>query len=306
MTAETFLEELKKIILSQPKLPSRIDYSENCESGDYIFYSKNLYSSFDCANCTDSAYLYDSYICANCLDGDYVVECELCYECVDLFKGFNCEYLENCARIRDAAYSYGCDSCHDVFGCVSLRNKSFCIFNRQLSEEEYREKVKKYRALPAEKILEMVEDLKKLYPWTQTNEAQNENTFYGNYIYYDKNCYLCFDSSHNENCAYLYDSHENSSSFDLTYSFKCELCYEMVDCARIFDCVFSVYSSDSRDSAYIFNCVDVKNCLGCVNLQHKEYCLLNRQLTKEDYEVKSKQILEELKNKNLGWNDLIF
>ncbi|MCL4415467.1 MAG: hypothetical protein M1365_02005 [Actinobacteria bacterium] len=307
MTSDVFFRELKKIILAQPKLASLIVNSENCENGSYVYSSKNLFNCFDVAKSVDSLYLYDSAMCAKCVDCDYAVESELCYECVDIYKSFNCDYLENCSRIRDSFFSYNCHGCHDIFGCVDLNNKSFCIFNRQLTENEYKEKVKKLRLAPPEKILVEVKKLEKLYPWSETNEANNEDTKYGNYIFYNKNCYLCFDAARNEDCAYLYDSFYNKFCLDGTYAaIDNELCYETVDGANLFNCDYTVCSSHCQDSSYIFNCIDVKNSLGCVSLAHKQYCILNRQLTKEEFESKSKEIIEELKNKNQCWADLVF
>src|SRR3989338_10468327 len=34
-------------------------------------------------------------------------------------------------------YSINCINCEYCFGCVGLRSKKFCIFNRQYSEDEY-------------------------------------------------------------------------------------------------------------------------------------------------------------------------
>jgi len=306
MTAESFFEELKRLIASQPKPPANVLNSENSEYNDYVFYSKNLTYSFDCAKCSDSMYIYDSYMCTNCYDCDYAVESELCYECVDPFRSFNCDYLDYCASMRDASYCYNCTNCHDVFGCANLKNKSFCIFNRQFTENEYKQVVKKFKLLPAEKILPMLEELKKRYPLTQTHEEHNENSPYGNYIHYCKNCYLCFDAAYNEYCGYLYDSFRNKTSYDLTYSVDSELSYQAVDSEKLFNCNFAVYSINCQDSSFIFNCFDVKKSLGCVGLSHKQYCILNRQLAKEEYEKISSQILLELKNNNINWSNLTF
>lgn len=306
MTTQGFLKELQRLIDSKSSLPSRIIKSENCEYGDYIYNSKNLQNCFDCAKCSDSLYLYDSYMCTNCIDCDYTVESQVCYECVDAFKCYNCEFLENCDYMRDSSYCYGSSNCHDVLGCVNLKNKSFCIFNRQLTENEYKEAIKKLKLVPIEKILIMLEELKKQFPLTQTHEEHNENSPYGNYIYYNNNCYLCFDASYNEYCGYLYDSFHNKTCYDLTYSVQSELAYQVIDSEKIFNCNFVVYSNNCQDGSFLFNCFDVKKSLGCVGLSHKQYCILNRQFAKEEYEKISSQILLELKNKNINWNNLTF
>jgi hypothetical protein len=307
MTADTFFKEFKKLLTRYPKIPPDVVESENSDYGDHLAYCKNMHVAFDSSSSSDCIYLYDSYIARNCVDCDYTVESDLCYECVDAFKCFNCDYLEYGTSLRDSSYSANCINCHDVFGCVNLQNKSFCIFNRQLSEEEYKQKVKEYKKWPPEKVLEMVEELKQRYPLTQTHEAHNENSAYGNYSHYNKNCYMCFDCAHNEGCSYLYDSHHNATSYDMTCSYdKNELSYQIVDSIKLFNCNFAFLSGNSHDSSYIYNCQNVKNCIGCISLSNKQYCILNRQFTKENYEKISKQLLEELKNKNVGWSDIEF
>ncbi|SRR5258708_14738408 len=307
MTTDAFLAELKKLLSTVPKPPLHIVNSENIEFSDVISYSKNLYNCFDTHKTTDSFYCYDCFICDNCGDCDYPVESQFCYESVDPFKCFNCDYVNYCANLRDCMYCDGCWSAHDLFGCVNLINKSFCIFNRQLTEGEFREQVKKYKTWPPEKVLAIVEELKKLYPMTQTIAAHNENSDYGNYIHYCKNCFMCFDAAHDENCGYLYDSYGSKNSYDMTYGGnKADFSYEIVESPDIFNCDFAVHTLNSQDSNYVFNCQGVKNCLGCVGLRHKEYCILNRQFSPEEYKQISNQILSELRAKNVGWNELVY
>ncbi|MBI4096389.1 MAG: hypothetical protein HY425_01595 [Candidatus Levybacteria bacterium] len=306
MTANGFFTELQRIILSQPKLPVAVVNCENCIFCNEVYNSKNLSYCFDTYSTSDSFYLFDSFMCATCGDCDYAVESEFCYESVDPYKAFNCNYLEYCDNIRDSEYCYKCSG-NNLFGCVNLKNKSFCIFNRQLTESEYNEKIIKFKSLPPEKILAIVEKLKKRFPLTQTIAQDNENTTYGNYIHFDKNCYLCFDAAHDENCSYLYDSFHNKTSYDLTYvAVGTELSYQAVDSATLFNCNFCMHDSNCQDSSYLFSCFNVKNSLGCVGLKNKEYCILNRQFTKEEYEKISREIFTQLNTANLGWNNLIY
>ncbi|MBI2590830.1 MAG: hypothetical protein HYW33_03060 [Candidatus Blackburnbacteria bacterium] len=289
-----------------PKMPTANVNSEDSEYATSVYQSKGLYWAFDTFNGKDSAYIYNSASLVNCHDCDYVGNSELCYEGVDVEKGYNCSYLENSLNMRDSDFCYACSNCHDVFGCVNLKNKAFCIFNRQLTEADYKEQVKKYKALPAQQVLTMLDELKKRYPWTQTNENFNQNSSYGNYVYYCKNCYLCFDASNSTDCGYLYDSHYDITTYDDSLSAHNELTYESLDSAYLYNCDHIVWSSYCQDSSYLFSCFQVKNSLGCINLNHKQYCLLNRQLTKDDYERVAGKILQELRSKNIGWNNLSY
>lgn len=307
LSAEAFFTELERILNLLPKPPLRMDFSEDCEMADCIYKSKNVNRSFDCFSCTNSIYLYDSYLAENCVDCDYAVESQLCYESVDPFKAFNCDFVEYCDNIRDSAFCYYCSNCHDVFGCVGLKNKSFCIFNRQLTEPEYRERVEKYRKLPAAKILQMIEELKQKFPRTQTIGGNNENADFGNYIHYNKNCYLCFDAGHDEDCAYLYDTFYCKSCYDMSYSGQEDsLCYENYYTSTCFNCDYSVYSDKSTDCSYLINSTNAKNCFGCVGVDNKQYFILNRQLTSEEYEKIKAQLLADIIQKNFGWGNIVF
>ncbi len=307
MTAEYFFRELQKLIDSTPKRPSLISHSENCDYGDKILFSKNLFVCFDCQNSENSTYVFVSYMIVSSIDCDYSVELQHCYECFDVYTAFNSIYLDNCTKMVDSSYSSECEGSHDLFGCVNLKNKSFCIFNRQLTETEYREKIEQYKKWQPEKVLAEVEKIKKGFPLTQTHERNNENTSYGNHIYFDKDCYLCFDAAYDEGCCYLYDSYYNKHCFDMTYSSQSsQLCYQAIDTSQSFNSNYVFESTSCVDSNYIFSSLDVKDCLGCVGLTHQQYCILNRQYSKEEYEKVSSQILAILNKEYVGWNDLTF
>ncbi len=42
-----------------------------------------------------------------------------------------------CANISDGYYSINCKSVSNVFGCIGVRNKTYCILNKQYTKEEY-------------------------------------------------------------------------------------------------------------------------------------------------------------------------
>lgn len=76
----------------------------------------------------------------DCMDASVWGEnTELCYEtsvCGD--KAYNLRFSWDCwPNVRDSEYSIHLKSCADCFGCVGLRNKQYCILNKQYSKEEY-------------------------------------------------------------------------------------------------------------------------------------------------------------------------
>lgn len=61
----------------------------------------------------------------------------LIYESVGINACSNLTAVSHANNLREVEYSIECFDSEFCFGCVSLRNKRFCIFNTQYTEEEY-------------------------------------------------------------------------------------------------------------------------------------------------------------------------
>lgn len=58
--------------------------------------------------------------------------------------------------------------------------------------------------------------------------------------------------------------------------------------------LFSYNCWTSSELAYCIDCYDTKNCFGCIGLRNKQYCILNKQYTKEQYEELVPKIIEHM------------
>lgn len=70
---------------------------------------------------------------------------------------------------------------------------------------------------------------------------------------------------------------------DICFFEKCQWCYESMSLIG-YGYRFTNFCRDSVDLFYCDNCHSCKNCFGCIGLRQKEYCILNKQYTKEQYE----------------------
>ncbi len=124
----------------------------NCVNvtGDNIENAKDVKYSFDLPGeyenvkyCNWGTYgLRDSYDTGPGTGG----KSELTYEAVSTgVADSNCAFTTVVWNSRNVQYSFNCYSCNDCFGCVSLRNKSYCIFNKQYTKEEYIELLDKLK-----------------------------------------------------------------------------------------------------------------------------------------------------------------
>jgi hypothetical protein len=128
------------------QIPHRFMQSNKVEnvSGNYVYESKNVEESFyadrseDCKYCTQVVDLKD------CYDNNYTEENELCCDYLGAYQNTRLSFSKFCNKVSDSLY---CDECHqncnNLFGCIGLRGKSYCILNKQYAKEEYKKLVPK-------------------------------------------------------------------------------------------------------------------------------------------------------------------
>jgi hypothetical protein len=125
--------------LSQPHRANQFVNAEDC-SGDYIQESR------DCFRC------FHAHLAEGCRYGEHVWrqsnhnmdvvtvgrDAELCYECTNTGIGVkNNLFCLQCWSSANLTYCHACFSCRDCFGCTGLKQKRYCIFNKQYTKEEY-------------------------------------------------------------------------------------------------------------------------------------------------------------------------
>ncbi|MBI2055322.1 MAG: hypothetical protein HYT42_00285 [Candidatus Sungbacteria bacterium] len=108
-------------------------------TGDWIQDSKNCHEVYYAYESEHVAYSLGFFRHRDCYDMAGATNSELCYEVMTISAADNygdkfSTFINNC---RNVEYCDLCRNSHDLFGCISLANKSFCIFNRQYSEGDY-------------------------------------------------------------------------------------------------------------------------------------------------------------------------
>ena len=109
--------------------------------GNHVVHSKNAYYCFDSMNLWDCRYCFQSFISAkDCMDTQESGGCELNYEtsnsAYNIYNSLFCfQCMDNCNNIQYCTHcGVGTSNC---FGCVGLKKKKYCVFNKQYSREEY-------------------------------------------------------------------------------------------------------------------------------------------------------------------------
>ena len=115
-------------------------FQTTASSGDYIYNGTELVNCFFVGTAQNMRHCQSVIYPPNkdSMDLTSSEGTELCYETIAcggvVRKNIGCFESQS---VIDAYYSINCRQVSDVFGCVTLKSKSYCILNKQYSKEEY-------------------------------------------------------------------------------------------------------------------------------------------------------------------------
>lgn len=286
-----FLAQLGKLIrevpwLSRPGLNLvNSDYSMNAGN------LKNCYLVLHADYCEDSLYCGHVQHCKSSCDVSYGEFADQCYESVFINKSYQAYFSVNCDSCLNTWFCRNCSNCQDCFGCVNLKNKKYYIFNEPRSKEEYASEIEKYNLrsyLNLEEVREKVKEFWKTYPVKYMTGYFNTDVS-GDYISNSKNVRDSFDVIGGENCRFctMITPGGAKDCFDFnSYAETSELLYESNQVGL--NCRLVKFSSSSWPSLneveYSVLCGSSSYLFGCMGLRNKQYCILNKQYSKEEYE----------------------
>jgi hypothetical protein len=275
--------------------------SDYCGNASYL---KDCYLIFN-SNRTETS-MYGNAIdrSKDCVDCSNVGECERCYESFWLANCYQCYFCIMCVESRNMWFSRDCLGCSDCFGCTNLRNQSYCIFNQKYSKEDYHKELEKMNLNTREGIVNARANARAFWD-TQPHKfhqgIRNQNSS-GAYVSESNNaidCYLVRQSENLKYCQYMVVPGNKDCMDASVWGENTELCYETSVCGdKAYNLRFSWDCwPNVRDSEYSIHLKSCADCFGCVGLRNKQYCILNKQYSKEEYEAlvpKIKKHMDEM------------
>lgn len=293
--SKPFFEQFRELTNKVPKYQAFLVNSTGSEYSNYTVESKNCYFCFTSLggneDCSYSSHLTKS---KNCFDCHLINQCERCFECVNCENCLNLQNSIDCVNCSSSAFLENCDGCIDCAGCVFLRNKTYCILNEQYTKETYEQKLKELKLDTwegVESFAKKVAELSLKYPKKFMHGRLNNNVS-GDYINDCKNVKNSYLITNNEDCKHVYYSKDSKSYYDVLVSFLGnEYIYESHAIPRSNYMVkfCNLCANGNREIEYCDSCESSSNLFGCVGLRRKEYCILNKQYSKEEYfEIKEK------------------
>ncbi|OGZ02294.1 MAG: hypothetical protein A2946_00050 [Candidatus Liptonbacteria bacterium RIFCSPLOWO2_01_FULL_53_13] len=297
-----FLEQLLELFKKVPKMATFAINMVNSEYSGNADGLKNCYLLFNSNHTEDSAYGNGVDFSSNCYDNSHVQKSQQCYNSFWLTNCYQTHYSAQCEDCINVWFSKNCRSCADCFGCVNMRSKKYCIFNEQYSKEEYEKRLAEM-ALHRWQGIQPAGRRAHAFWLTHPNKSmqgvQNNNVS-GEYITHSKNVHKSYLIRECENLKYVQYSQVPSSRDCMDASLigsKSELFYEVAvsgwnaaDLKFCWDCW-----DGGRQMEYSIDCHrNGANLFGCVGIMDQQYCILNKQYSKEEYAVLRERIIKHM------------
>lgn len=285
-----FFEQFKELLHEVP-LSSKSDLrSVNSDYSDQSSDFKNAYLCFNGDAVEDSAYCTKTSYSKDCFDLTYALHNELCYDSANTDKSYRVFFSVDIEGSNDIWFSRDLVGCANCVGCAGLRKKSYHILNEPYPKEEYERKLKELR-LDTREGLESFR--KKAYELWNTKPVRfrrglrNVDSL-GERISDTRNAVHCFNVSNAENVKYCQDVYmvKTTDCYDYSVWGSASQVYDSLTCGEQVDMIKFCYDCypASTNLEYSIACRSSSNLFGCVGLKKRQYCILNKEYSKEEYE----------------------
>jgi len=285
----------------QSKVPRVNLYRDNFVLSDYCNYGldfKECYLLFGGKN-NERVYFGNQVVDSrDSLDVAFSEKVEFSYEnfeCERTNKLFFSCYSSDCV---ESYYLVDCKNCMNCFGCVGLRNKNYHIFNQPYTKEEYKKFIDSNNLGSFKLHIEFVKKLRALeltvpHRYARIYKSVNSD---GDDLSEARNTHDSFSSRQAEDSRYLFFCRNKTKDcYDTSFQgFNAELLYEVAHGFAGSNTAFSVRNLYNQNVCCSEECQNCLNVFGCEGLRKKQYCILNKQYTKEEYEKLLPKIIKHM------------
>ncbi len=288
---KTFFQQFHDLHFAVPLKNLNVVGGTNSDYCNNFTDPKNCYLCFNGKGGEDCLYCNGVTSLKDCVDTSHCGKSEKCYESFSLTSCSNIIFSSICESSFDLAFCLNCVGCHDCFGCVGLRKKEYCIFNEQYTREEYKEKIKEFGISSyknIEKIKKILKEFWQKFP-KKFIEGYHNDKVSGNYINHSKNIKNSILIREGENlkyCQYIQELPGCKDCYDYTaWGDSSSYLYECTACGIGTNNIKFCYNvqENSHEVEYSYMCSNSSYLFGCVGLKKKQYCIFNKQYTKDEY-----------------------
>lgn len=292
-----FFEQFSKLMKAVPLMGLRNTKSENCEFVNYTAESRNCYMSMVVYNDTEDAhYCYWIYNSKNCIDCSFVDHDENCYELNTSNRNYDCRYSLRINNCRNCHFCVDLMGCSDCILCSNLNHKQYWIRNKQYSKEDYEREMQSFNLGSYNEVTKLRKEfdemsVNKIVKFANLVNCENCE---GDDLLECKDVKNCFSCIRHENAKYVLGGSQDSKnvwdSMGGTYEWVLE-CNHTGWGSNLLFCSGVLFCSNMT---YCENCQNSRDCFGSVGLKSKQYCVFNKQYTRDEYEKLTSKIIEHM------------
>jgi len=301
--SKSFFDQLVELYQKVPQMGLFNTKPLNSDYCNFAAENKNSYLCFGGKRNEGLLYAHNVSYSKDSLDISVSAKLELCYENIQCENSNRLFFSKNCDNCVDSYFLYECKNCTNCFGSTNLRNQQYYFLNQQLTREEYLDKINNFNFGSYNDLRNIKKQFEKVYLGTIHKFSHLINTVNctGNNIKNARNCHFCFDVLGNDSENSKYTTHAVLGAKDAYDNYgmaRGELVYETLaigfDSNENYNYKFSYFTRGCNDISYSINCSGTEHSFGCISLNSKQYCILNKQYTKEEYESLVPKIIKHM------------
>lgn len=302
-----FFEQWNELLHKTPVFGLSTDKitSELSPYTNHVGDSKNCYLIFYSYLVEDSCFGFQYTNVKNVYNSGTIMEVDGCYDSSHVYKSYNivCATGNN-RSCYNSFFIRDCEGCHDCFGLSSGKNKQYVFLGEQLDKEKYLKRLEEIDLGSNEQYQYWKSKVQEYYNTVSPRPVWDtlSQNISGSYVFHSKNVKNSFDVVDSEDSKFLmliklgrvndsYDYTDWGGNVQQVYE-----CMTVGDQAQnikfCHDCGHGIhdieYSKLSTGGSFHF---------GCVSMKKPEYCILNKQYSKEEYSILRSKIIEDM-NRN--------
>jgi len=271
--------------------------SENSDYGDVVSKSRNVYLSTYVVNGNeDVVYSYGvKDNCSRIFNSSIISDgCENIYNSLGVSHSFEIIYSRYIANSSHIWFSTNLQGCSHCLFCNGLENKSYCISNKQYSKEEYLELKQQYLSEKG-KFHDYYEQICRIP--SQHVASSNVSGHYAIESHDVENAYFPYRVNTWRNLINVGGSEGNTDIYDVVNGGWPELhniCGVNGIAINTQYAYLSCHIPNCHNVYYCFYSESCSYCLWCIGLKNKEYCIFNKQYSREERHQKVNEIFENM------------
>jgi len=298
--SKPFFVQFHELLQVVPQIALQVSQAVNSDYVNQVAKVKNCYLIASGSDNEDCMYSYRILYSKDVVDSTFVGKLENSYEALQCGESSGIFFGDDCVGSADLWFCSDAHSSQNCFMSSNVRNKSYVFRNKELSKEQYLDKMKAVDTGSCREIEKYREEYRALRERRlhKYMEEKNSPDSTGNAVAHSKNAKHCFVTMNLEDCRYCLMIADAKDSYDVSNG--CCVMERIYECSTTgVNAANNIFSADVwpevRDAAYSQSCRnDAENLFGCVAIRKKKYCILNKEYSREEYEVLREKIIKHM------------